>query len=63
MLQLMVVYVPVFNRVFDPLPLSIGELALTMLVASVVFAAVEIEKWLRRRGPRILIADALSTPA
>ena len=63
MLQLMVVYVPVFNRVFDTLPLSIGELALTMLLASVVFAAVEIEKWLRRRGPRILIADALSTPA
>ena len=51
-LQFVVVYVPVFNRVFDTLPLSSGDWALAALLASVVFAAVEIEKWLRRRAER-----------
>jgi len=46
-LQFVVVYVPVFNRVFDTIPLSGGDLALAALLASVVFAVVELEKWLR----------------
>ena len=52
MLQLVVVYVPVFNRLFDTIPLSNGDLALATLLASAVFAAVEIEKLLRRRAER-----------
>ena len=63
LLQLVVVYVPWFNRVFDTLPLSIGDLVLTALLASVVFAVVELEKWLRRRRPGVLISPALSTAA
>lgn len=63
MLQLVVIYVPVFNRVFDTLPLSSGDLALAVLLASGVFAAVEIEKWLKRRRRRIRMSPALSTPA
>ena len=59
MLQLVVIYVPAFNRVFDTLPLSIGDLAIAILLASVVFAVVEIEKWLRRRRPRMRISPAL----
>ena len=63
MLQLVVVYVPAFNRVFDTLPLSIGDLVLAVLLAGVVFAVVEMEKWLRRRRAGMLIPPALSTAA
>ena len=60
-LQLVVIYVPVFNRVFDTLPLSIGDLAVAVLLASVVTAAVEIEKWLKRRRTRVLnVANAIA---
>ncbi len=51
-LQLVVVYVPLFNRLFDTLPLSAGDLILATLLASVVFAVVEIEKVIRRPGAR-----------
>lgn len=61
MLQLVVVYVPVFNRVFDTLPLSSADLALAVLLAGIVFAAVEIEKWLKRRRPTMLTSPAVST--
>lgn len=47
-LQLMVVYIPFFNEVFRTQPLTWQELGLTVVVASVVFWAVEIEKWVRR---------------
>ncbi|MEQ1869320.1 MAG: cation-translocating P-type ATPase [Vicinamibacterales bacterium] len=47
-LQLVVVYVPLFNRLFDTLPLSGGDLILATLLASVVLAVVEIEKVVRR---------------
>jgi len=62
-LQLVVIYVPLFNRVFDTLPLSIGDLVLAVLLASVVFAVVEIEKWLRRRRPGMLMSPSQSTAA
>ncbi|MGE3841332.1 MAG: cation-translocating P-type ATPase [Vicinamibacterales bacterium] len=50
LLQLVVVYVPLFNRLFDTLPLSGGDLILATLLASVIFAVVEIEKVVRRPG-------------
>mgnify|MGYP001382818232 FL=1 len=50
LLQLVVVYVPLFNRLFDTLPLSGGDLILATLLASVVSAVVEIEKVVRRPG-------------
>jgi len=49
LLQLSTIYVPALNPIFRTAPLSSGELALTMGMASVVFWMVEGEKWLRRR--------------
>lgn len=47
-LQLIIIYVPFFNVIFKTQPLSIYELAITFVVSSVVFWAVEIEKWIIR---------------
>ncbi len=49
-LQLATVYVPALNDVFKTEPLSAGELALAVAVAAVIFVAVEIEKWVKRRA-------------
>ncbi len=49
-LQMAVLYVPVFQPVFKTEALSLDELVLCLALSSVVFVAVEIEKWLRRRG-------------
>lgn len=48
-LQLATVYVPVLNPIFKTQPLSVAELLLCFGAAAVVFVAVEIEKWWRRR--------------
>jgi Ca2+-transporting ATPase len=50
LLQLALVYVPVMNDLFGTKPLAFRELAATVLIGVVVFVAVEIEKWIRRRG-------------
>jgi Ca2+-transporting ATPase len=49
-LQLAAVYVPAGNEIMKTDPLTAGELAYCVALPSVVFAAIEIEKWLRRRG-------------
>ena len=49
-LQLLVIYVPVLNLVFHTSPLSALELAVCFSLPLVVLAAVEMEKWLVRRG-------------
>jgi Ca2+-transporting ATPase len=49
-LQLAVIYLPFLNPIFRTAPLSAGELALCFALAMVVFIAVEIEKWLVRKG-------------
>jgi Ca2+-transporting ATPase len=47
-LQLILIYSPFFNAIFKTQPLSIYELAITLAVSSIVFWAVEIEKWIIR---------------
>ena len=49
-LQMAVLYVPGLNPIFKTQPLSQGELAACLVLSSVVFVGVEIEKWLVRRG-------------
>ncbi|MGA9991394.1 MAG: cation-translocating P-type ATPase C-terminal domain-containing protein, partial [Thiobacillaceae bacterium] len=49
-LQLAVLYMPLLQPIFKTAPLSLAELGLCLALSSVVFAAVEIEKALVRRG-------------
>jgi Ca2+-transporting ATPase len=49
-LQLATLYVPAFNAIFHTQPLTAAELGICVLLAATVFVAVEIEKWMVRRG-------------
>ncbi len=50
LLQMAVIYMPSFNSIFHTQPLPIFDLAVCLLLSSLVLVAVEIEKWLVRRG-------------
>ena len=49
-LQLAVIYVPFLQNLFKTNALSAGELLLSLVLSTVVFWGVELEKWLIRRG-------------
>jgi Ca2+-transporting ATPase len=49
-LQLAVIYTPALNAVFKTQPLPLPDLVLCFALSSLVMMAVEIEKWLIRRG-------------
>jgi len=50
LLQLLVIYVPALNVVFHTQPLPLFDLLVCLLLSSLVLVAVELEKWLVRRG-------------
>jgi Ca2+-transporting ATPase len=49
-LQMATIYVPALNPIFKTEPLDASELAACLVISGVVLLAVEIEKWLVRRG-------------
>jgi len=49
-LQMAVIYIPVFNDIFHTQPLPIYDLLICFAVSSLLLFAVEIEKYLVRRG-------------
>jgi P-type Ca2+ transporter type 2C len=53
MLQLLVIYLPILNTIFNTQPLSLAELLICILLSSIVLFAVETEKWLRRRDQQV----------
>jgi Ca2+-transporting ATPase len=48
-LQIAVIYVPVLNPVFHTQPLTAMELLVCVALAAVLFHAVEMEKWIRKK--------------
>lgn len=48
-LQMLLVYVPFFQGIFNTVALSPLELAISLAASSLVFFTVELEKWVRRR--------------
>jgi P-type Ca2+ transporter type 2C len=48
-LQLAVIYLPFLQNIFSTVALEPWELVLSLAVASIVFFAVELDKWRRRR--------------
>lgn len=51
-LQIGVVYLPFANKVFHTEPLSAMELLICFGVAAIIFHAVELEKWIKKRKRR-----------
>ncbi len=51
-LQFAVIYTPALARVFDTVALSGTDLGVCLVVSTLVFWAVEIEKWYLRRRPQ-----------
>lgn len=48
-LQLLVIYLPLANKWFDTDPLSWQELLICVGISAVLFHAVELEKWIKRK--------------
>jgi Ca2+-transporting ATPase len=50
LLQMLVIYLPLFNGIFHTQPLPLFDLVVCFLLSSLVLLVVEVEKWLMRRG-------------
>lgn len=51
-LQLAVIYLPFLQSIFKTNPLSWQELLISLVLSTIVFIGVEIEKWFKRRAER-----------
>ncbi|HNP30876.1 MAG TPA: cation transporting ATPase C-terminal domain-containing protein, partial [Nitrospirales bacterium] len=49
-LQMATIYMPFLNPIFHTIPLTLNQLSLCLILSTIVFFAVELEKWARRRG-------------
>jgi len=49
LLQLIYTYVPFFNTIFQSAPMGLLDWSMVLANSLVIFIAVEMEKWLRRR--------------
>jgi Ca2+-transporting ATPase len=58
--QMAVVYVPFLQDLFKTVPLTAGELALCLALSTVVFWAIELEKWVMRLRDRGTTEPALN---
>ncbi|MCG6874529.1 MAG: calcium-translocating P-type ATPase, PMCA-type [Betaproteobacteria bacterium] len=47
-LQMAVVYIPALNSIFRTVPLDLADLGLCLALSSIVFVAVELQKWFFR---------------
>ena len=52
-LQLAIIYLPFLQRFFRTVPLPPRDLAVCLLASSLVFWAVEAEKWSKRRKTNV----------
>jgi len=50
LLQLVAIYTPFFNNVFNTNPLTLNQLLICFALSAVVLLGVELEKWFIRRG-------------
>jgi Ca2+-transporting ATPase len=61
-LHLLIIYVPFGNRLFSTQRLTVAELSITLVLSSLVFWAVELQKLIvRRRGVAVTISLSAST--
>ena len=49
-LQMSTIYIPALNPIFKTEPLDLDELLVCLILSSVVFIGVELQKWMIRRG-------------
>jgi P-type Ca2+ transporter type 2C len=48
-LQIAIIYLPALNKIFNTAPLTVTELGLCLLISTITFHAVELEKFIKRR--------------
>lgn len=58
--QLLVLYVPFLQTFFNTVPLSSSDLIVCATLGSIVFIAIEVEKWWTRRAVSHLPGPASS---